>query len=137
LEEADSVFVGATVFSGLGISLLSLEGGIGVSCFAWMEDPPIVGLMVTKGGFSVTLGTSVFVGGGFRGAIGEIWSSFLLSTLTLVSKFSLVSVEGLSFRRTVIKKMNRATTAAVMRMLIVDKSNMICHTSARLKQLSI
>jgi len=136
LEEADSVFADATIFSGLGISLLSLEGGIGVSCFAWMEDPPIVGFMATTG-FSVALGTSIFVGGGFRSAIGEVWSSFLVSTLILVSKFSLVSVEGLSFRRTVIKKMNRATTATVMRMLIVDKSNMICHTSARLKQLSI
>jgi len=117
LEETDSVFAGATVFSGLELSLLSL--GVGAE------------------GFSVTLETSIFAGGGFRGSTGEVGSSFLLSTLTCVSKFSLVSVEGLSFRRTVIKKMNRATTAAVMRMLIVDKSNMIFHTSERLKQLSI
>jgi len=43
--------------------------------------------------------------------------------LILVSiAFSFFWVEGLSFMRTVIKTMNRATTAATKRMLIVDKS---------------
>jgi len=87
----------------------------------------------------VALGTSVFAGGGFRGIIGEVWSSFLLSTLIWVSKFSFVSVEGLSFMRTVTKKMKRAITAANKRMFIVDKSkeNMIRHTSERLKHAGI
>ena len=108
-----------------------------------MEEPPIVGLIAT-GGFSVTFGTSVFAGGasgaggGFRGVIGEVWRSFWLSILIWVSKFSFFSVVGLSFMRTVIKTMNRATTAAIKRMLVVDKSkNMICHTSERLKHADI
>jgi len=124
LEEANSVFGGATVFSGLGTSLLSMRVGAGVSCFVWREEPPIVGL-TTTGGFSLTLGTSIFAGGGLRGAIGEVgvWKGFCLSTLISVSiAFSFVSVEGLSFIRTVIKTINRATTAAIKRMLVVEKS---------------
>jgi len=142
LEEADSVFAGATVFSCLGVSLLPLGAGAVISCFTWMEEPPIVGLMTTGGGFSATLGTSVLAGGagggGFRGAIGDAWSSFLLSIFIWVSKSSFSSVEGLSFMRTVIKAINRAITTANKRMLVVDKSkNMICHTSERLKHAAI
>jgi len=139
LEEADSVFAGATVFSCLGVSLLPLGAGAVISCFTWMEEPPIVGLMATGSGFSATLGTSVLAGGGgFRSAIGEAWSSFLLSIFIWVSKSSFFSVEGFSFMRTMTKTMNRATTAAIKRMLVRDKSkNMICHTSERLKHAAI
>jgi len=96
-----------------------------------VEEPPIVGLTATRG-FSVTRGISIFAGGGVRGTIGEVWTGFGLSTLISVSiALSLVSVEGFSFMRTVIKRINRATTATPKKMFMGDKSkeNMICHAN--------